>query len=568
MVTCHVCGAQNESANRFCDQCGARLQVEEPVVEQPSPSVNTILTCATCGVEVLPGQAFCENCGTDLMVVPPIRSDQANQPVSTSDMYDAPTIHNEAEFVHASASPTQQSNMEHENYPAKSRPAIVDPNAETVIAPTIDAEMQAEAPVANNHTNAAEAEVDIPTWDDSPTPAGTSVVTHEETIVATRNVQSSLVDEPPSTPEESTSDEAPAAPDPAPVPTAAPAVQIDTAAERQRLEGEIERHQATIAQLEQILAPMPVGIAPDYLTSALDNANQALIQAVADLANLPTGPDPEEVARLEGDIERHRSTIAQLEEMSQTFPDGHVPPYVLTALEMARQELTRSEATLAELYDTADSGALAAESPTSAPPKAPVQPVAPTPTAPPAPEPAAPAEAFSPALPPVPDVFVQPAEVEPSEPVVPDPVPDEPVAPVDATSNAAEPLPLPDDAPFEMPKPSRHTTGLVGPRLLVVESDSEMPLPTDRQDIIVGREDPVSRIFPEVDLTPFGGEAGGVSRQHARISHHGGQWTVTDLNSTNYTHVDGKQITPNVPTPIQDGARVRFGRISTVFKLF
>jgi pSer/pThr/pTyr-binding forkhead associated (FHA) protein len=102
---------------------------------------------------------------------------------------------------------------------------------------------------------------------------------------------------------------------------------------------------------------------------------------------------------------------------------------------------------------------------------------------------------------------------------------------------------------------------------VLVNGEHELPLPTDKGEIIIGREDPVSHIFPEVDLTPFGGESGGVSRQHARIQHTNDQWTISDLNSTNFTHVDGKRIEPNVAVPLYDGVQIRFGRISMVFKL-
>jgi pSer/pThr/pTyr-binding forkhead associated (FHA) protein len=106
-----------------------------------------------------------------------------------------------------------------------------------------------------------------------------------------------------------------------------------------------------------------------------------------------------------------------------------------------------------------------------------------------------------------------------------------------------------------------------GPRLIVVNGNHEIALPTDKKEIIIGREDPVSHIFPEVDLTPFGGESGGVSRQHARINNEGGEWSITDLNSTNYTHVDGKRLEPNTALPVRDGVQIRFGRVATVFKL-
>jgi pSer/pThr/pTyr-binding forkhead associated (FHA) protein len=99
-----------------------------------------------------------------------------------------------------------------------------------------------------------------------------------------------------------------------------------------------------------------------------------------------------------------------------------------------------------------------------------------------------------------------------------------------------------------------------------MDEGKDLPLPTDKPEIIVGREDPISGIFPEIDLTPYGGETGGVSRQHARLNHSAGQWTVTDLNSTNYTRVDGAKIEPNVATPLKDGVRLQFGRVAMTFR--
>ena len=98
------------------------------------------------------------------------------------------------------------------------------------------------------------------------------------------------------------------------------------------------------------------------------------------------------------------------------------------------------------------------------------------------------------------------------------------------------------------------------------DDGKQITLPTDKRDLIIGREDPISGIFPEVDLTPYGGETGGVSRQHARLTHANGQWTVTDLHSTNYTRVDGARVEPDVPVNVANGARLQFGRVAMTFQ--
>jgi pSer/pThr/pTyr-binding forkhead associated (FHA) protein len=137
-----------------------------------------------------------------------------------------------------------------------------------------------------------------------------------------------------------------------------------------------------------------------------------------------------------------------------------------------------------------------------------------------------------------------------------------------ATTTATEPA-----APSEPAAASAATTAPeavaapapAGPRLTVDESGVDIALPADKSEYVIGREDPISGIFPEVDLTPYGGENGGVSRQHARLSRSGSQWMLTDLNSTNHTRVDGARLEPNTPTEVKDGSKLQFGRLALTF---
>ncbi|NJO05184.1 MAG: FHA domain-containing protein, partial [Chloroflexaceae bacterium] len=253
---------------------------------------------------------------------------------------------------------------------------------------------------------------------------------------------------------------------------------------RAELEAEIQRHRNTITQMEQIIGAQG-GTAPAYLTTALEDARRALKVAEDDMATVSAGPDPAEVARLEEEIQRHRNTIVQMEQIIGA-QGGTAPAYLATALEDARQALTRAETELSDLRNG------------PAPSVAPQQ-----------------SEATTPAT-------------------------------------LAEPT-----TEAETPQP----------RLVLLDSGRVLKLPEHKTTIIVGREDPVSMIFPEIDLTPFGGESGGVSRQHAQISNQHGQWSITDLNSTNYTKVDGRRVEPNVSTPLHDRTHIQFGRIAVEFRL-
>jgi pSer/pThr/pTyr-binding forkhead associated (FHA) protein len=106
----------------------------------------------------------------------------------------------------------------------------------------------------------------------------------------------------------------------------------------------------------------------------------------------------------------------------------------------------------------------------------------------------------------------------------------------------------------------------IGPRLVVVATGAEIPLPA-KDEILIGREDPVSGIFPEVDLTPHGGDEGGVSRRHAKIVVEAGVCYLIDLNSTNFTYLNKQRVTPEVRQQLRDGDEIRCGRVSFILKL-
>jgi pSer/pThr/pTyr-binding forkhead associated (FHA) protein len=104
-----------------------------------------------------------------------------------------------------------------------------------------------------------------------------------------------------------------------------------------------------------------------------------------------------------------------------------------------------------------------------------------------------------------------------------------------------------------------------GPRLVVEASGAEIPLPA-ASEILIGREDPVSGIYPDVDLTPHGGEEGGVSRQHARLIVEGTSYFAEDLDSTNYTFINKQKLAPKTRHALKDGDEIRCGRVALVLK--
>ena len=101
---------------------------------------------------------------------------------------------------------------------------------------------------------------------------------------------------------------------------------------------------------------------------------------------------------------------------------------------------------------------------------------------------------------------------------------------------------------------------------LIVEADNQEFDLSGKDNVVVGREDAVSNIFPDVDLTPHGGEEGGVSRLHARIFIENGQYMIEDENSTNFTFVNRQRLAGKTPTLLHDSDEIKLGRVLLRFK--
>ena len=104
-------------------------------------------------------------------------------------------------------------------------------------------------------------------------------------------------------------------------------------------------------------------------------------------------------------------------------------------------------------------------------------------------------------------------------------------------------------------------------RLVIQATQETLHLPYGKAEVIVGRDDPVGNLFPDIDLTDCGGDKAGVSRQHARIFFQGTQAFVEDRNSTNHTYVNGQELVPWQPQPLKSGDEIKFGRLASIFYL-
>lgn len=127
--------------------------------------------------------------------------------------------------------------------------------------------------------------------------------------------------------------------------------------------------------------------------------------------------------------------------------------------------------------------------------------------------------------------------------------------------------PPPPSPPQQPPSysPPQQPPLSVAPRLVIQGKNATLPFPQGKNEVIIGREDPVSNHFPDVDLSPHGGDEGGVSRRHAKVMVQGAQCFIEDLNSVNYTFVNKEKLQPGSRRQLKDGDEVRFGRVVTTF---
>ncbi|WP_376793521.1 FHA domain-containing protein [Thermogemmatispora sp.] len=101
---------------------------------------------------------------------------------------------------------------------------------------------------------------------------------------------------------------------------------------------------------------------------------------------------------------------------------------------------------------------------------------------------------------------------------------------------------------------------------LIFSDGRELVLAGER--LVVGRYDhDLGGLKPDIDLGPME-HADTVSRVHALLEHVGSTFTLTDLNSTNATRINGRRLEPDKATPLNDGDSLHFGKVSCTFRKF
>jgi hypothetical protein len=82
------------------------------------------------------------------------------------------------------------------------------------------------------------------------------------------------------------------------------------------------------------------------------------------------------------------------------------------------------------------------------------------------------------------------------------------------------------------------------------------------KEVNVGRLDPASANFPDVDLTSEDGLERGISRRHAKITRRGREVFIEDLGSLNGTFLNREKLAPYFPQALKSGDELQLGTLT------
>jgi hypothetical protein len=124
-----------------------------------------------------------------------------------------------------------------------------------------------------------------------------------------------------------------------------------------------------------------------------------------------------------------------------------------------------------------------------------------------------------------------------------------------------------EPTPASPPKPSLpRETGPLGLSLKMNLPQAAIDVSLNRV-VTLGRIDPVSGSFPDIDLTYVGELSLSVSRRHANIFVQKGFALVEDLASINGTFLNGKRLIPFVPEILNDNDTLQLGKLLITVRL-
>jgi hypothetical protein len=108
--------------------------------------------------------------------------------------------------------------------------------------------------------------------------------------------------------------------------------------------------------------------------------------------------------------------------------------------------------------------------------------------------------------------------------------------------------------------PGVDVTSPLGLKLTIPDSGRDMEVPLTKE-VTIGRLDPASASFPNVDLTSDEALDKGISRYYAKITRRGREVFIEDLGSMNGTYVNRKKLIPYLPEVLRNGDQLHTGKL-------
>jgi pSer/pThr/pTyr-binding forkhead associated (FHA) protein len=101
----------------------------------------------------------------------------------------------------------------------------------------------------------------------------------------------------------------------------------------------------------------------------------------------------------------------------------------------------------------------------------------------------------------------------------------------------------------------------LGAIAIYIEDAADPSFVSSDAEFVVGRKkEETSETY--LDLSRFGGYHLGISRRHALIRRVERGYELIDLSSTNGTWLNGEQLVPNKPYPLDSGSQLRLARMN------
>lgn len=124
-------------------------------------------------------------------------------------------------------------------------------------------------------------------------------------------------------------------------------------------------------------------------------------------------------------------------------------------------------------------------------------------------------------------------------------------------SRVASELPQQDE-------PAEESTALE--RVVHVASGMEFAISTGPETSL-GRRDPVTGIYPDIDLTPVDSQRA-VSRRHAKIYRQGNKFFLgEEIGTMNNTFLNGARLEKGVPSELKSGDEIKLGVVALRFEM-